>query len=178
MTITHRDHTFEPYISADQIHARNVALGRAIGKDYEGKNPLLLGILNGAFLFAADLMRAITTPSEISFVKYASYHGMSSSGDMKELMGINESLEGRHVIIVEDIVDTGVTMSMLLEEVQSHKPASVAIASCLLKPEALQKPISIQYLGFEIPNDFVIGYGLDFDGFGRYLPDIYRLTQE
>ncbi|MEL6537760.1 MAG: hypoxanthine phosphoribosyltransferase [Bacteroidota bacterium] len=177
MTISHQDYTFEPFILADAIQERISALGQQIGQDYKDQNPLLLGILNGAFIFAADLMRAISTPCEISFVKYASYHGMASTGTVKELMGINESLKGRHVVIVEDIVDSGETMSMLLDKVASHAPASVEIASCLLKPDALQKDIQIKYLGFSIPNDFVIGYGLDYDGFGREIPDIYRVAK-
>ncbi|HAA14185.1 MAG TPA: hypoxanthine phosphoribosyltransferase [Cytophagales bacterium] len=177
MTFTHRNYTFEPFIQADAIQQRVVALGEQISQDYQDKNPLLLGILNGAFIFAADLMRTINTPCEISFVKYTSYHGMSSSGSVKELMGINEPLQDRHVIIVEDIVDSGETMSMLLDKIATHNPASVEIASCLLKPDALKKSIHIKYLGFEIPNDFVIGYGLDYDSFGRELPDIYRVQK-
>lgn len=176
MTIQHRDHEFEPYITSGAIQSRVEELGQEIGRDYSDKYPLLIGVLNGAFMFTADLMRAITIPTEVSFVKYASYEGTSSTGEVKALMGIRESLEGRHVIIVEDIIDTGRTMQQLLATVKEQNPASVAVASCLLKPEMLEKPIDIDYLGFEIPNRFVIGYGLDFDGFGRHLPDLYQLT--
>lgn len=175
--VSHRDHQFIPYITQAQLQARIAELGKIIGRDYEGKKPLLLAVLNGAFMFAADLMRAITTPSEITFVKYASYQGTASTGNMKQLLGLNESLEGRHVLVVEDIVDTGHTMHKLLATVREQNPASVEVVSCLHKPEALQTELTIKYLCFEIPNRFVIGYGLDFDGFGRHLPHIYQLTE-
>ena len=176
--IEHRDHSFKPYIPASQIQNRVAELGEQLGRDYADQNPILLGVLNGAFMFTADLMRAITTPTEVAFVRYASYEGTASTGKVRQLLGLPDNLAGRHVIVVEDIVDSGLTMEKILSQLAELNPASVAVATCLLKPDALQVALDLKYVGFEIPNDFVIGYGLDFDEFGRHLPDIYRLAED
>jgi hypoxanthine phosphoribosyltransferase len=139
---------------------------------------LLLGILNGAFIFASDLMRKLTIPCEISFVKYTSYRGLQSTQNMAKLIGLNESVRGRHVIIVEDIVDTGFTMARLLEDLNPFDPASVSIACFCFKKEAFREKFSIDYCGIEIPDLFVIGYGLDYDGYGRNFPDIYQVDNQ
>ena len=143
-----------------------------------GKNPLLLAVLNGAFVFAADLMRELTIPCEISFVKLASYQGTTSTGKVKEVIGINENLAGRTVIIVEDIVESGTTMKQMIESLGTRNPASVHICTLLLKPDRLKVDLDIDYAAFRIPNDFIVGYGLDYDQQGRQLPDIYTLKGE
>jgi hypoxanthine phosphoribosyltransferase len=143
-----------------------------------GKNALLLAVLNGSFIFAADLMRMITIPCEISFVKLASYQGTTSTGKIKEVIGINEDLSGRTVIIVEDIVETGRTMRRMIESLGTRGPESIHICTLLLKPEKLEVPLNIEYPVMEIPNDFILGYGLDYDQQGRNLKDIYTLVEE
>lgn len=149
-----------------------------INNDYKGKHPLLLGVLNGAFMFAADLMRNLDIECEISFVKMSSYQGTSTTGAVREVIGVNESLEGRDIIVIEDIVDTGLTMQRMLEQLSAHKPASINIASLFLKPARLKVPIDVKYSAFTIPDRFIVGYGLDYDGLGRNLPDIYDATEE
>jgi hypoxanthine phosphoribosyltransferase len=152
-------------------------LKKQISADYEGKTPLFLAILNGAFIFAADLVRACEgLESEIIFVKLQSYKGMSSSEEVTTVLGITQSLKGRHLIVVEDIVDTGRTLSRFLTDMEAEEPASIAIATFLEKPAAIIHPIDIAYCGFQIPNDFVVGYGLDYDGMGRNLKAIYKLA--
>ena len=143
--------------------------------DLAGKDLVFLGILNGAFLFAADLFRLIELPARISFVKLASYEGTSSSGSIKELIGWNEDIRNKTIVIVEDIVDTGSTLERIVDELTIRKVAEVKIVTLLFKPGAYTKKIALDYVGFEIPNDFVIGYGLDFDGYGRNLPSVYSL---
>ena len=170
------DKTFEPSIPEAVIKSNLQAVANRINHDYEGKTPMFLAVLNGAFVFAADLMRNITIPCEISFVKLASYQGTTSTGRIKEVIGINEDLSGRHVIIVEDIVDTGVTMKRMVEALGTRKPASVAICTLLVKPGRLQADLDIKYGVLEIPNDFIVGYGLDYNGQGRNLPDIYTVV--
>lgn len=172
-----KDKTFRTFIPEAEIqrHVRDVAA--RINKDMEGKNPLFLAVLNGSFIFAADLMRNITIPSEISFVKLASYQGTVSTGEIKEVIGVNEDLRGRHVIIVEDIVDTGLTMKRMLETLGTREPASLHICTMLVKPGKLQIPLNIEYAAMEIPNDFIVGYGLDYDQQGRNLRDIYTLVE-
>ncbi|MCC5946509.1 MAG: hypoxanthine phosphoribosyltransferase [Bernardetiaceae bacterium] len=176
MTITVRDKSFVPFISAQAIQARIATLGEQITQDYADKNPLCIGILNGAFVFAADLVRAVACPLEISFLKYASYEKMQSSGKVKQLLGINENLEGRHIIIIEDIVDTGATMQQVRKDLKSAGASSVKLAALLFKPKAVRSDIHIDYLGFEIENRFVVGYGLDYDGAGRNLDAIYVIA--
>lgn len=172
-TIKVHDRLFEPFILSDEIEKRVKAIASEIIKEYEGKNPLFLAVLNGAFILAADLLREIHFQSEISFVKISSYEGTQSTEKVKELIGFTESLSGRHVIIVEDIIDTGFSMTHILKQVHSYEPASVKIATLLLKRDALKYPIVADYIGFEIEQKFVVGYGLDYDGLGRNLPHIY-----
>ena len=173
-----QDKLFETSISEAEIKQRVKAVAEQINRDMAGKNPLLLAVLNGAFIFAADLMREITIPCEISFVKLASYQGVTSSGTVKEVIGINENLSGRTVIIVEDIVESGLTMKRMIESIGTRNPASVHICTLLLKPDRLKVPLTIDYVAFRIPNDFILGYGLDYDQQGRQLKDIYTLMND
>ena len=173
--VTILDKTFETSIPEAEIKKRVKELAADISRDMEGKNPLLLAVLNGAFVFAADLIREITIPCEISFVKLASYQGPTSTGTIKEVMGINEDLAGRHVIIVEDIVDTGLTMKRMTETLGTRNPASVSICSLLVKPDKLKVDLNLKYVAFRIPNQFILGYGLDYDQQGRGLKDIYTI---
>jgi len=166
---------FRKFIPEDQIIRIVQKIAGQINEDYYEKNPLLLGILNGAFIFAADLIRKITIPCQISFIKYASYSGTHTTSQIKVLIGLNEEIKDRHIIVVEDIVDTGLTMDHLLKEMWKFHPVSVRLACFCMKPEAFNKHFKIDYLGIEIPNDFVVGYGLDYDGYGRNLPGIYKL---
>jgi len=172
------DKTFKTSISESEIKERVKAVAARISQDMEGKNPLLLGVLNGSFIFAADLMREITIPCEISFVKLASYQGITSTGKVHEVLGINEDLTNRHVIIVEDIVDTGRTMKQMIESLGTRNPASVDICTLFVKPDKLQENLDIKYAAFSIPNDFIVGYGLDYDQQGRNLKEIYTLVEE
>lgn len=175
-SITIHDKRFVPFLDADTIQLRIREMAGEISSDYEGKRPLLLSVLNGSFMFAADLMKSLTIPAEISFVKFASYHGTGTTGVVKELIGVNEQLQGRYVLIVEDIIDTGITMESLVELLRIHEPAEVRIATLLFKQGAFTKDFPIDYCGFTIPNDFIVGYGLDYNGLGRNYPDIYTLS--
>lgn len=176
-TVTIKDKTFRTSIPEQEIKARVKAVAGQINHDMAGKNPLLLAVLNGSFIFAADLMREITIPCEISFVKLASYQGTTSTGAVKEVLGINEDLTGRTVIIVEDIIESGLTMQRMIESLGTRNPRSVHICTLLLKPERLKVPLDIAYVAFRIPNDFILGYGLDYDQQGRQLRDIYTLVE-
>ena len=174
--VTIKDKSFETSIPEAEILKRIKAVATRINHDMADKNPLFLAVLNGAFIFAADLMREITIPCEISFVKLASYQGTASTGKVTEVMGINEDLTDRHIIIVEDIVDTGLTMMRMVESLGTRHPASIHICTLLVKPEKLQVDLDIEYAAMEIPNDFIVGYGLDYDQQGRNLRDIYTLV--
>ena len=176
-TVTIKGKTFRPSIPESEILQRVKAVAARINHDLAGKNPLFLAVLNGSFIFAADLMREITIPSEISFVKLASYAGTTSTGKITEVIGINEDLSGRHIVIVEDIVDTGRTMQRMIETLGTRNPASVHICALLVKPEKLEVPLNIEYAALEIPNDFIVGYGLDYDQQGRNLRDIYTIVE-
>lgn len=169
------DKIFTPFINAESIQARVAELGSQIDKEYEGKKPLLIGVLNGSVIFFADLLRNIHTACEIGFIRVSSYHGTESSGKVRNLMGLTEDISGRHVIIVEDIIDTGDTAVYLINEIQKKGPASLRFATILFKPAALRQEIRPDYVGFEIPPAFVVGYGLDYNGLGRNLPGIYQL---
>lgn len=173
-----KDKTFKTSIPEAQILERVKAVADRINTDMAGKNPLLLAMLNGSFVFAADLMRMINIPCEISFVKMASYEGTSSTGKVKQLLGLNEDIKGRTVIIVEDIVESGLTMKALLDTLHEQEPAEIQICTLLLKPECLKVPLDIKYVAIEIPNDFILGYGLDYDQQGRNLRDIYTVVEE
>ena len=172
-----KDKTFKTSITEAEIKARVKALAQQISKDMAGKTPLFLGVLNGAFIFAADLMREMTIPCEISFVKLASYQGTTSTGKVKEVLGINENLSGRTVIIVEDIVESGQTMKRMVESLGTRNPDSVHICALFFKPDKLKEELAIDYVAFSIPDDFIVGYGLDYDQQGRNLKDVYTIVE-
>jgi hypoxanthine phosphoribosyltransferase len=174
-TVKVHDKEFETFITADRIQARVAEIASMINIEYNGKRPLFIGVLNGALIFMADLIKNISVECELAFLKVSSYTGTSSSGTVKNLIGLNEAIQGRHVIIVEDIIDTGDTAVYLIQTLRELKPASLKIATILFKPAALKQDIKPDYSGFEIPPDFVVGYGLDYDGLGRNLNDIYKL---
>lgn len=175
MKITINDREFERIIDYNQIKKRIRLIGIQLNVTYENQHPIFIGVLNGCFMIMADLMKQIHIASEVSFVKLSSYKGATRQNQVRELIGLDSSLEGREVIIVEDIVDTGHSLKHTLDAVYAQKPASVAVCTLLLKPAALQYAFdNIAYVGFEIDNEFVVGYGLDYHGMGRTLPDIYK----
>ncbi len=169
------DKEFVPYLSENEIQEKITALAEQLNKDYAGKRPIFLSILNGSFLFTADLFKQITIEAEVCFIKLASYKGMSSSGNVITAIGLEANVSGRDIIILEDIIDTGKTLHHYLPQLLSSSPASVKVAVLLNKKEALQFPVQVDYTCFEIPNKFVVGYGLDYDGLGRNSKDIYQL---
>jgi hypoxanthine phosphoribosyltransferase len=169
------DKEFVPYLSEKEIQEKITALAVQLNKDYAGKRPIFLSILNGYFLFTADLFKQITIEAEVCFIKLASYKGMSSSGNVITAIGLEANVSGRDIIILEDIIDTGKTLHHYLPQLISSSPASVKVAVLLNKKEALQFPVQVDYTCFEIPNKFVVGYGLDYDGLGRNSKDIYQL---
>lgn len=171
-----KDKRFSPYINEAELLQKVSEMAKRITADYQGKSPLMIGVMNGAFMFLSDLCKEIDLPIELSFVKISSYESMSSTGTIEPLIGLDANLYGRDVMIVEDIVDTGLSMSYVLEMVKKNHPRSLEIVTLLLKPEALKKDIRPKYVGFEIPNKFVVGYGLDYDGLGRNLKEIYQLA--
>ena len=171
-----KDKKFSPFIREQDILDRVSALGRQITEDYSDRSPVIIGVMNGAFMFLSDLSKHIDLPLEISFIKLSSYASMSSSGNVKPIVGLATDIKDREVIIVEDIVDTGLSMTFLLGMLQEQKPKSIQIASLLLKPDALQKDVTVKYLGFKIPDKFVVGYGLDYEEYGRNLKEIYQLV--
>jgi hypoxanthine phosphoribosyltransferase len=174
--VTVHDKVFKPFINRETIEKRVGELGKQIDADYEGKRPLFLAILNGSFVFAADLFRHITVDAEISFIKLASYKGTTSTGNVVTAIGMEETLHQRHVILLEDIIDTGKTLSSFIPDIISRQPASLKIATFLTKPSALKYDVKADYIGFEVPDKFVLGYGLDYDGLGRNLPELYELV--
>ena len=173
-----KDKTFETSMTEAEIKQRVKELAQQMSRDLEGKNPLFLAVLNGAFIFAADLMREMTIPCEISFVKLASYQGTTSTGTIHEVIGINEDLMGRTVVIVEDIVESGLTIKRMMEQIGTRHPASVQVCTLFFKPEKLKEDLTLDYVAFSIPNDFILGYGLDYDQQGRGLKDLYALVTE
>jgi hypoxanthine phosphoribosyltransferase len=174
--VTLKDKQFVVKISAAEIQSKVAEMGAAINRDYQGKKPIVVGVLTGAALFAVDLFRHLEMECELTFIRVSSYNGgMLSSGQVSNVIGLKENIEGRDVIIVEDIVDTGETAVHLLSELQKHKPASLKLATALFKPSALKHSIRPDYVGFEVAPDFLVGYGLDYDGLGRNLNDIYVL---
>ena len=172
-----KDKTFKTSIPEVEIQQRVKEVADHINRDMADKNPLLLAVLNGSFMFAADLMKNITIPCEISFVKLASYQGTQSTGEVKEVIGINEDLAGRTVIIVEDIVESGLTIQRMLDSLGTRNPDSIDVCTLLLNPDRLKVDLDIKYVAFSIPNDFILGYGLDYDQQGRNLRDIYTLME-
>ncbi len=175
-TILVKDKNFAISIPEAEILQRVKAVAARINEDYKGQNPIFLAVLNGSFIFAADLLREVDLPCEISFVKLASYEGTQTTGAIRELIGLNVDITGRPVIVVEDIVDTGVTMVHMLETLKKQNPSSIDVCTLLLKPGKLQAQLDIRYCCLEVPNDFIVGYGLDYDGFGRNTRDIYTLV--
>jgi hypoxanthine phosphoribosyltransferase len=171
------DKNFKPYITAEAIQKKVTELAEALNRDYKDKNPVFIAILNGSFIFAADLFKELTIDAEISFIKLASYKGMKSGGQVITSIGLDTEIFGRHVVIIEDIVDTGKTMNEFLPQLLHQQPASLKIVALLHKPEAKLHPITVDYTGFEIPDKFVVGYGLDYDGLGRNTASIYQLLE-
>lgn len=169
------DKSFETYLSEETILQRVKELAAAINNDYKGKRPLFIAILNGSFMFASDLFKQLTIEAELCFIKLASYKGMKSSGNVVTSIGLEDDLFGKDVIIVEDIVDTGKTLHNFLPKLLHQQPASLKIAALLHKSEATEYPLEMHYIGFDIPNKFVVGYGLDYDGLGRNLKEIYQV---
>lgn len=177
--VTLKDKTFELFIPYQTLHGSVVDLASRINEDYHDKQtPLFLGVLNGSFMFMGELMKEIDFNCEMSFVKLASYSGTCSTGRVSELIGLADNLRGRHIIVVEDIVDTGESIEHLLRSLVGHEPASVEIATLLLKPESYKKEIPVKYAAMSIPNDFIVGFGLDYNQLGRNLKDIYKIVDE
>jgi hypoxanthine phosphoribosyltransferase len=174
--ITVKDKTFVPFIEPATLSKRITGLAHELNHDYHDKTPLFIVVLKGAFLFAAELFKHVTVPCEITFVRLASYQSMESSGRIKQIIGLEEPIEGRHVVIVEDIVDTGLTMAQLVRQLKEKGAESVEVATLLHKPEAMREPVVTRYVGFEIENRFVVGFGLDYDEQGRNLDAIYILA--
>ncbi|MBN8695669.1 MAG: hypoxanthine phosphoribosyltransferase [Bacteroidetes bacterium] len=173
--VTLKDKTFRVHIPASDINKAVGEVAHRINIELKDKKPLFLAVLNGSFMFASDLLKKVTIDCEISFVKVSSYHGTSTTGSVKSLIGLNEDIKGRTIVIVEDIVDTGLTMEKVLKELEVMEPAEVRICTLLYKPEAFRKKFDLDYVAIVVPNDFLVGYGLDYDGLGRNLPDIYVL---
>lgn len=171
------DKSFDVYISKDEIQKRVWELGQEISVEYKGKVPLVLSVLNGSFIFTADLVRYLDLQLKVEFVRLSSYEGTNSTGEITQILGLKTDIQGEDVIIVEDIVDTGLTLSRFVAEIKGKKPNSVKVVSLLRKPDAIQHPVEVDYVGFDIPNEFVLGYGLDYDEIGRELPQIYKLIE-
>lgn len=176
-TILVKDKIFSPFITAAEIDKAVCKVAVSMEKDLAGKNPLFLIVLNGAFMFASDLIKKLNFPCELSFIKLSSYSGMNTSNKVRELIGLNEDLSGRTVVVIEDIIDTGITLGDLMETIKSKNAVEVKLAALLFKPKAFRKSYPIDYIGLEIPNDFIVGYGLDYDGYGRNYPDIYKIVE-
>jgi hypoxanthine phosphoribosyltransferase len=178
MVIQVLDKKFQPYIKAQEIQEQIDRLAKQLNEDYADKKPLFIAILNGSFMFASDLFKELTIDAEICFIKLASYKGTKSTGNVITSIGLDMPLNGRHVIIIEDIVDTGKTLNEFLPQLVNQQPASLKIAALLHKPEALVHPLTIDYIGFNVPNKFLLGFGLDYDGLGRNLKEIYQLVED
>lgn len=176
-TIRIKDKQFKTFITEEQILKEVARVGEEINRDLADANPLFVSVLNGSFMFTADLMKHVSVPCEISFVKLASYVGTSSTGKVKELVGLNDDITGRTIVIVEDIIDTGLTMERLIETLKARNPKEIRIATLLVKPDKLKVDLDINYIAMSIPNDFIVGYGLDYDGLGRNYRDIYTVIE-
>ena len=177
VTIIDRD--FELFIPYEKIRSVVEEMAEKMNDDFKDKNPLFICILNGSFMFAAEIFKRISLlDAEISFIKLASYSGTNTTGTVKELIGLNEDLTGRVVVVLEDIVDSGITIAKTIEQIKAKNPAEIKIATLLLKPDALQTEVQLDYIGIEIPNDFIVGYGLDYNGRGRNLIDIYKVIEK
>jgi hypoxanthine phosphoribosyltransferase len=174
-TVKIKDKEFELFLTQQEIEKAIGDIAARLNKDLADKDPLFICVLNGSFIYASELMKRVDIPCEVSFVKVSSYKGTASTGKLKEIYGLEEDINGRTVVIVEDIVDTGYTMSLMLEQLACDDPKEIFVTTLLLKPDALQCPVQVDYVALEIPSDFIVGYGLDYDGYGRNLPDIYKL---
>ena len=172
------DRYFEPFIAEETIQREVTRLALEMNRDLAAKDPIFLGILNGAFMFASDLYKQLNFPCQITFLKLASYSGTKSTGSVKQLIGINRDLKGRVVVVLEDIVDTGVTLETIIRQLSGYEPQEIRVATFLHKPEATVKEVKLDYVGIEIPNNFILGYGLDYDGYGRNFREIYQLVGE
>ena len=170
------DKHFEPFIPEEKIQNEVSRIAGEMNRDLGQKDPIFLGILNGAFMFASDLYKQLTFPCQITFLKLASYSGTQSTGTVKQLIGINRDLKDRVVVVLEDIVDTGVTLETIIRQLSGYQPAEIRVATFLHKPDATVKEVKLDYVGIKIPNDFILGYGLDYDGYGRNFKEIYRLV--
>ena len=170
------DKHFEPFIPEDKIQHEVSRIAKEMNRDLADKDPIFLGILNGAFMFASDLYKQLSFPCQITFLKLASYSGTQSTGTVKQLIGINRDLKDRVVVVLEDIVDTGVTLEMIIRQLSGYQPAEIRVATFLHKPDAAIRKVELDYVGMEIPNDFILGYGLDYAGYGRNFKEIYRLV--
>ena len=173
-----KDKSFNKFIVNDDIQAKVNDLAVRLNTDLEGKKPLFVVVLNGAFIFASDLLKKVTIDCEIAFVKLSSYQGTQSSGVVQQIIGLDMDIKGRTIVIIEDIVDTGLTLDRFRKTLNEMEPAEVKVAACLLKPDAFHDKFPIDYLCFSIPNEFVVGYGLDYDGLGRNSSDIYKIVEE
>ncbi len=176
--ITVKDKKFTVSISAEEIQKSVKRVADEINRDYAGKEIFFIGVLNGVFMFASDLMKNIKVPCTISFMKVSSYEGTTSTGKIKNLIGLNADIMDKDVVIIEDIVDTGFTMKSILAQLKAKLPKSIRIASLIFKPDSFREDYNVDYVGFRIPNDFIVGYGLDYDGYGRNLPEIYTIVNE
>lgn len=176
-TIQIKDKQFQLSITNEEIQASIQRIATKINQDLRNEQPIFIGVLNGCFMFMSDLLKKIDIPCEVSFIKLSSYEGTSTTGTVKQILGLNTDIEGRTVVIVEDIVDTGITMEQLLKNLSNYHPKDIKIVTFLQKPEALQHDIKTDYVAIEIPNDFIVGYGLDYDGFGRNLNEIYTIIK-
>lgn len=172
------DRYFKPFIKEEAIQKEVNRLALEMNRDLAGKDPIFLGILNGAFMFASDLYKQLTFPCQITFLKLASYSGTKSTGSVKQLIGINRDLKDRVVVVLEDIVDTGVTLETIIRQLRGYEPLEIRVATFLHKPEATVKEVKLDYVGMKIPNNFILGYGLDYDGYGRNFREIYQLVEE
>jgi hypoxanthine phosphoribosyltransferase len=170
-----KDKKFELYLSYDIIQKRITEIARDLSIQLKEKDPLFVGILNGSFMFASDLLRQLSFDARITFLKLASYQGTKTTGTVTQLIGLNQSIIGEHVVILEDIIDTGLTIEHIINQLSEYKPTSVSIVTLLLKSGSYQKDIKIDYVGFEVPNDFIVGFGLDYEGYGRNYRDIYKV---
>jgi hypoxanthine phosphoribosyltransferase len=176
-TVKIKDKEFQLFLTQEAIEKAIDEVARKLNNDLDGKDPLFICVLNGSFIYASELMKRVTIPCEVSFVKVSSYKGVTSTGKLKEIYGLEEDIKDRTVVIVEDIVDTGYTMSLILEQLSCDEPKEILVSTLLLKPDALKQPVQVDYVALEIPNDFIVGYGLDYDGYGRNLPDIYKIKK-
>ncbi len=177
MDIHLHDKTFTPYLSQQTLEKAVQKLAQTIAKDHKNETPIFIGILNGSFMFCADLLKQYPHSCEISFIKVASYQKTNSTGIVNELIGLNEDIKNRTIIILEDIVDTGTTLEKIMPMLQKNEPKAIKIATLFLKPTVYNKPIPVDYIGLEIPNNFIVGYGLDYDGLGRNLTEVYKLKE-